>query len=129
MITCADLADIFADHAQWCDVFSCQNEEPRHVLMVVQPISSGNIDSRKNLLAFFDKATMPRGADWGYGLIWAKDAPEAMSEEAKIKVKDSLDKLWTCEAARAVCSLDPQSRKQEIIAWRLALRGKQRMVR
>ena len=129
MIAAADLADIFADHAEWCEVQAEGENAPRNVCMVAQAFSSGNIDSRNKALSFIDKSTIPRGADWGYGLMWAADAPADMNAESKLTITDSAGQVYTCEAARPVYDLDADTRKKVCVAWRLALRGKQRMVR
>lgn len=129
MITVADLSDIFADHAAWCEVCGENEDLPRRVLMVVQGLSSGSINSRNNLLAFIDKSILPRGADWGYGLIWADDAPAGMKPETRITVTDSAGQEWSCESAKAVHGIDAATRCKVVLAWRLALRSKQRMVR
>lgn len=129
MIAIADIADVFRDFAAACHVHVDGEDAPRQVDMITQSLSSGRINTRNNLLAFMDTSTMPAGADWGYGLIRAEDAPAGMTQETKMTVTDSAGRVWRSEAAMAVCDIDPENRRQRIIAWRLALRGKQRMVR
>ena len=129
MITVADLQDVFNDFAAYCQVQGTGETAPRQVLMVTQALSSGSINSRNNLLSFIDKTTLPRGADWGYGLIWAQDAPEGMNPEIKMTVADSTGQEWSCESAKPVYDIDETTRQKVVVAWRLALRGKQRMVR
>lgn len=130
MIAASDLEDIFTDHAECCTLCDCPGEkEARFALMVVRALSSGSINSRNNLLAFIDKSILPRGADWGYGLIWAEDAPEDMNQEIEMTVTDSTGQTWSCESAKAVYDVDETTRLKVVVAWRLALRGKQRMTR
>ena len=129
MISAVDLQDVFADHAAWCEVRTDGEDAARQVLMVTQALSSGSINSRKSLLAFIDKSVLPMGADWAYGLIWHADAPEGMRADIRMTVTDSAGQVWSCEAAKAVYDIDPETRRKVTVAWRLALRGKQRMTR
>ncbi len=129
MIAAADLADIFADHAEWCSVQVKGESEARQVLMVAHPFSSGSIDARSKALSFIDKSTLPRGADWGYGLMWAADAPADMNAETQLEIVDSAGQAYAVDAARPVYDIDEATRMKVCVAWRLALRGKQRMVR
>ena len=129
MIAVADLQDIFNDFSTYCQVQSEGEDAPRQVLMVTQALSSGSINSRNNMLSFIDRTTLPRGADWGYGLIWAQDAPDGMNPEIKMAVTDSTGQEWSCDSAKAVYDIDETARLKVVVAWRLVLRGKQRMVR
>lgn len=57
--------------------------EPREVRMIARPSYGSALDPRNRLLAWADTANMPRGADWGYGLMLAADAPEGMDGNRK----------------------------------------------
>ena len=129
MIAADDLQDVFDDHAECCLLQGKDEPEPRFALAVVQAASSGSLNGRNHMRPFIDTANLPRGADWGYGLIWAEDAPPGMNTEIKMTVTDSTEQEWSCESARAVYDLDGESRQKVLVAWRLVLRGKQRMTR
>jgi hypothetical protein len=133
MITRDDLLDIFIDHAQTC-VIQPKGGEAREVIadgngggVIVNQQDAGKASSL--LAPWIDSATLPRSSEWGYGLIWAADAPEGMNTEANMTVTDSTGKVWSVEAARPVYDLDEDTRVKVLIAWRLVLRGKQRLVR
>lgn len=125
----ADLAEVFADFATWCEVQGKEEDAPRSVFMVVRGQSSGSINSRDNLLAFIDKTTLPRGANWGYGVIMAADAPAGMNEESRLMITDASGEIWECESAKPFYGVNEETHQKELVAWRMALRGKQRMVR
>ena len=125
----SDLEQIVAEFGAFCDVQAAGEAAPRNVRMVVQSLSSGSINSRNNLLSFIDKSSLPRAADWGYGLIMAADAPEGMAPETRVTVTENTGDVWEVESAKAVHDIDETTYQKRVIAWRLALRGKQRMVR
>lgn len=125
----ADLQNVFNDWGTWCQVQGEHEAEPRPVLMLVMEQGQGAINSRNNILQFVDTATLPRGATFAYGCLWASDAPPGMSDDAKLTVIDSAGKEWSSLAAKAFYGINPATRQKELVAWRLALRGKQRMVR
>jgi hypothetical protein len=126
MIAVADLQDIFNDHGQTCTI-QPKGGEAREAIMVVNQQDAGKASSL--LAPWIDNATLPRSAEWGYGLIWAADAPEGMNAEINMTVTDSTGKVWSVEAARPVYDLDEENRVKVLIAWRLVLRGKQRLTR
>ena len=125
----SDLEQLVAEFGALCDVQAAGETAPRNVRMVVQGLSSGSINSRNNLLFFIDKNSLPRAADWGYGLILAADAPEGMNPEMRVTVTESTGEAWEVESAKAVHDVDETTLQKRVIAWRLAMRGKQRMVR
>lgn len=125
----ADLQEIMADLGTACRLKGPTDAEPFPLDMIVRPIGNGRIDSRNGLAGFVDVASLPRGADFGYGLLLAADAPEGMHEEIKLTITDSMGRQWTSEAASPLCDTNPETRVAFVVGWRLILRGKQRMTR
>lgn len=103
--------------------------EPFGVLMIARPSYGGDLDPRGKLFAWAGSGDMPRGADWGYGLVLASDLPAALEETSAGKVTDGRGCVWRIEAAKPVLETDPESRELRAVAWRLALRGTQRATR
>ncbi len=124
-----DFEDVFNDFASCCEIESQGGGEPYFALLVVRGAGSGRIDSRNALAHIVDVSSLPRGADFGYGLMWADDAPVNMNPEAKITIRESTGDTWMVEAARPIYDVDPSTRQKRLVVWRLVLRGKQRMVR
>lgn len=59
--------------------------EARTVYMVCRQ-NYGGVDSIRNkLLAWADSASIPPGADWGYGLMLAEDAPADMVRSSALR--------------------------------------------
>jgi hypothetical protein len=123
MFSTDDIQEIVNDFGSRCQV----EQVARPVFMILYPLSSGHISSRLNALQFVDKTTLPRGADWAYGLILAEDAPPAVAD-ARLKVTDNLGAVWNAESVKALLGVDDGGMKY-VIAWRLALRGTQHGVR
>ncbi len=126
-----DIAEIIHDPdgpASLCNV-EAPDAEPRPVRMIARPSYGSVLDPRNRLLAWADTANMPRGADWGYGLMLAADAPEGMTETTSFSVVDGTGRRWRVEAARPVLETEQESGALRAVAWRLALRGTQRAVR
>lgn len=126
-----DLAEIIHDPegpASLCTL-ELPGLEPFGALMIVRPSYGGDLDPRGKLFAWAGSGDMPRGADWGYGLVLASDLPVALEETTVGKVTDSRGYVWRVEAARPVLETDPESRELRAVAWRLALRGTQRATR
>jgi hypothetical protein len=122
--------DIFQDRASACTIQADGESKPRAILAVFHGRSTGKINPRNKALAFVDNSALPAGADWEYGLIMAADAPEGMAPDTRLTIVDqAVGRVLTCEAAEPVYDLDLETRERFIVAWRLALRGKQRMGR
>jgi hypothetical protein len=123
------LTDIFAEYAEVCEVAPEGGAEAYPALIVLQGRSVGAINPRNNLLPFLDKKVLPQGADWEYGLIMAADAPQDMQPVTRLTVIDSTGRKLSCEAAQPVYELDRETRVKSVVAWRMAMRGKQRAIR
>lgn len=129
MSIAALISDLMEEHGTACHIKGPADAAPRPVVMLVNATSSGGIHSRYSALSFVDKSTLQRGADWGYGLLLGEDAPEDMEPQTRLIITDSLGGQWECEAAKAITEINPETRCLYVVAWRLALRGKQRAVR
>jgi hypothetical protein len=123
------LNDIFEDYAEECTVLPSKHAQTYPALVVLQSRSSGALNPRNNLFAFMDKKAMPGGADWEYGLIMACDAPQDMQTTTELTIFDSTGCKLICDAAQPVHELDPETRRKTVVAWRMALRGRQRGIR
>ena len=124
-----DIAQVIADFGSLC-VVQAEGQEPMPECMIlVRRMSSGKIETRRNVFPFFDLQTAPRGADWAYGLMLAEDAPANMHEKMRLTVVDSDGEKYRCDAASPMLSVDFETRKKTVVAWRMALRGVQGMVR
>jgi hypothetical protein len=100
----------------------------RPVRMIVRIVSTGTISPRNAALSFADKSVLPSGADWSYGLILSGDAPDGMHQTAHITITDSDGAQYRCEQAMPIYNVYDDGAR-ELIAWRLLLRGTQRMRR
>lgn len=121
-----DLAQVIGDLGTY--VTLDPEGEARTVYMVCRQ-NYGGVDSIRNkLLAWADSASIPPGADWGYGLMLAEDAPTDMSEAPRFDLLDGMGKRWRTEAARMVIDRD-ENGMPHLVAWRLLLRGTQRATR
>lgn len=126
-----DLAEIIADPqgpASICEValdgfdcFCCR--------MIARPAYGTGRDPRPKILAWASADDLPRGADWGYGLIMAYDLPRPLTADARGKITDARGHVWRIEAAKPIVETDPETGALENIAWRFALRGTQRATR
>lgn len=123
-----DLADIIVDEdgpACVCSLAFKGAEEPLSIRMICRASYGSNLDPRGKLLAWLDDASMPRGADWGYGLALAKDLPSDMSQSVQGDITDAAGNVWRIEAARPILDVNCTT----IAAWRFALSGLRRVVR
>lgn len=102
--------------------------EARTVYMVCRQNYGGVDNIRNKLLAWADSAGIPSGADWGYGLMLATDAPADMSESPRFDLLDGVGRRWRTEAARMVIDRD-ENGMPHLVAWRLLLRVTQRATR
>ena len=123
------LSSIFDDWAALCTIRTDdKDQQPHEVWAVLYQRSTGRIDSRR--MPFMNPGSLPSGADWEYGLIMAEDAPEGMTPETRLSLVEwGTGRILSCEAAEPVYDLDRDTRERIVVAWRLALRCKQRMVR
>lgn len=115
------------DFGSLCFVRAENESAPRDVVMLVRQMGTGGVLKLQRHLPFLDAGSVPAGADWGYGLMLSEDAPEGMRDTTRLTITESSGETWTCEAARPVHDIDPQTRAKIVAAWRLALRGTQRM--
>lgn len=130
-MTADDIAEIIHDPdgpASLCRV-EAPGTEPRNVRMIARPSYGSLLDPRNRLLAWADSASMPRGADWGYGLALAGDMPDGMTESTSFVVVDGTGQRWRVESAKPILETEQESGVLRAVAWRLALRGTQRAVR
>jgi hypothetical protein len=128
MFTAGEIQDVIDDYGTICEIIDKETAQSQDKKIVVRSISTGSINTRMDILSFADKSSLPRGADYGYALIMAGDAPENMRPEIKLVIIDNLGGVWTTEAAKPLYGIDKNSLKY-VIAWRVLLRGKQRAVR
>lgn len=114
-----------ADMGSLCTI-TAQGAAPREARMIISALSSGGINARAGALSFVDKSTLPPAADYGYGLLLAADAPEGMRADAHLHIADSLGRNWENMGAKPISAADENGLLQ-IVAWRISLRGGQRM--
>lgn len=126
-----DLAEIIADAegpASLCEV-SLEGYECFCCRMIARPAYGTGRDPRPKLLAWASADDMPRGADWGYGLILADDLPGPLGDAVRGRITDARGHVWRIEAAKPIVEADPETGALLNVAWRLALRGTQRAAR
>ena len=121
-----DLAQVIGDLGTYVTIDP--EGENRTVYMVCRQHYGGSGDIRNKLLAWADASGIPPGANWGYGLMLAEDAPADMSESPRFDLLDGIGQRWRTEAARMVIDRDGNGTPR-LVAWRLLLRGTQRAVR
>lgn len=126
-----DLAEIIADPegaASLCEV-ALEGYECFCCRMIARPAYGTGRDPRPKLLAWANADDLPRGADWGYGLILADDLPGMITEIARGKITDGRGYVWRIEAAKPIVETDAETGALKNVAWRMALRGTQRAMR
>lgn len=104
--------------------------EGKTVRMVVRPgVGQNGLDGRAGMSRVLESSLASSRAQTAAAMLLAKDAPQGMHEQAELHVIDSQSKMWRMDRASEVRGSNPETGREEVVAWRMVLRQAQELSR